>query len=86
VKDTGPVNWLVDDALHMEVPIPVIAQAPMQLFASCDERRNWAHAIAIMRYGFGGHAYGPNRRVATGRQIGRVGGVEPVAAKAPSRE
>ena len=36
VEDTGEVNWLVDDALHMEVPIPVITQSVMQLFASRD--------------------------------------------------
>lgn len=29
VDDTGEVNWLVDDAMHMEVPVPVIAQAVM---------------------------------------------------------
>jgi 6-phosphogluconate dehydrogenase len=28
VDDTGEVNWLVDDALHMEVAIPVIAPSP----------------------------------------------------------
>ena len=31
VEDTGEVNWLVDDALHMEVPIPVITQSVVQL-------------------------------------------------------
>jgi 6-phosphogluconate dehydrogenase len=59
VADTGEVNWLVDDALHMEVPGPVISQAVMQLFASRDEVNNWARAIVMMRHGFGGHAYGP---------------------------
>jgi 6-phosphogluconate dehydrogenase len=29
VDETGEVNWLVDDALHMEVPVPVISQAVM---------------------------------------------------------
>jgi 6-phosphogluconate dehydrogenase len=38
VEDTGEVNWLVDDALHMETPIPVISQSVMQLFASRDDR------------------------------------------------
>src|SRR3712207_8325111 len=44
----------VDDALHMEVPVPVISQSVMQLFASRDDRKNWARAIAMMRHGFGG--------------------------------
>ena len=34
VEDTGEVNWLVGDAMRMEVSIPVIAQAVMQPFSS----------------------------------------------------
>src|SRR5713226_4564117 len=41
VEDTGEVNWLVDDALHMEVPVPVIAQSVMQLFASRNQKKYW---------------------------------------------
>jgi 6-phosphogluconate dehydrogenase len=73
VDDTGEVNWLVDDALHMEVPIPVISQSVMQLFASRDDRKNWARAIAMMRHGFGGHAYGPSEAVVRERREGRIG-------------
>ena len=54
VEDTGEVNWLVADALRMETPIPVISQAVMLLFASRDDRKNWARAIATRRLGFGG--------------------------------
>jgi hypothetical protein len=35
----GEVNWLVADAMRMEVPIPVIAQCMMQLFASRERGR-----------------------------------------------
>ena len=73
VDDTGEVNWLVDDALHMEVPIPVISQSVMQLFASRDDNKNWARAIAMMRHGFGGHAYGPSEAVVRERREGRIG-------------
>ncbi len=73
VEDTGEVNWLVNDAIRMEVPIPVIAQAVMQLFSSRDEQKNWARAIAMMRHGFGGHAYGPSEPVRRERVEGRVG-------------
>ena len=73
VEDTGEVNWLVNDAMRMEVPIPVIAQAVMQLFTSRDEQKNWARAIAVMRHGFGGHAYGPSEPVRRERVEGRVG-------------
>lgn len=74
VEDTGEVNWLVDDALHMEVSIPVITQSVMQLLASRDDRKNWARAIALMRHGFGGHPFGPAEGIARERRQGRVGG------------
>ena len=74
VEDTGEVNWLVDDALHMEVPVPIISQSVMQLFASRDDEKNWARAIAMMRHGFGGHAYGADEGAARERREGRIGG------------
>lgn len=74
VEDTGEVNWLVDDALRMEVSIPVIAQSVMQLLASRDERKAWARAIAMVRHGFGGHPFGPDERIARERREGQVGG------------
>lgn len=75
VEDTGEVNWLLADALRMEVPVPVIAQSVMQLFASRDQRRNWARAIVMMRHAFGGHPYGPDESVARERQESRVGDI-----------
>ena len=74
VEDTGEVNWLVDDALHMEVPIPVISQSVMQLFASRDGEKTWARSIAMMRHGFGGHPYGPSEAEVRERREGRIGG------------
>ena len=74
VEDTGEVNWLVADALRMETPIPVIAQSVMQLFASRDDQRNWARAVAMMRHGFGGHPYGPSEPIVDERRRGQVGG------------
>ncbi|MFO7962971.1 MAG: NADP-dependent phosphogluconate dehydrogenase [Desulfobacterales bacterium] len=74
VEDTGEVNWLIDDAMHMEVPVHVIAQAAMQLFASRDDRQCWARAIAMMRHGFGGHPYGPDDAIRKERRKGRIGG------------
>ena len=75
VEDTGEVNWLVADALRMELPIPVISQSVMQLFASRDEKKGWARAIAMMRHGFGGHPYGPSEPVRRERTEGRVGDI-----------
>ncbi len=74
VEDTGEVNWLVDDALHMEVPIPVITQSVVQLVASRDADRDSARAVAMMRHGFGGHPYGTDAGIAHERHTGRVGG------------
>ena len=74
VEDTGEVNWLVDDALHMEVPIPVITQAVVQLLASRDRQNEAARAVAMMRHGFGGHPYGADAGIARERHTGRVGG------------
>src|SRR5688500_1742759 len=73
VEDTGEVNWLVGDAMRMEVPVPVIAQSVMQLFASRDDRKHWARAIAMMRHGFGGHPFGPHEAEQRERREGRVG-------------
>jgi len=74
VEDTGEVNWLVDDALHMEVPVPVISQSVMQLFASRDTEKTWARSIAMMRHGFGGHPYGKGAAKVRERREGRIGG------------
>jgi 6-phosphogluconate dehydrogenase len=73
IEDTGEVNWLVDYALRMEVPVPVIAQSVMQLFASRDREKDWARAIVMMRHGFSGHPFGPEQRIARERREGRVG-------------
>lgn len=75
IEDTGEVNWLLADALRMEVPTPVIAQSLMQLFASRDDRKNWARAIVMMRHGFGGHPYGPQESIERERREGRVGDI-----------
>jgi 6-phosphogluconate dehydrogenase len=73
VEDTGEVDWLVTDAVRMEVATPVIIQSVLQLFASRDEDRHWARAVAMMRHGFGGHPYGPDADVARERREGRIG-------------
>jgi 6-phosphogluconate dehydrogenase len=85
IEDTGEVNWLVADALRMEVPVPVIAQSVMQLFASRDERKTWARAIVMMRHGFGGHPFGPQESIARERREGRVGEIFRPSAS-PTRE
>ena len=51
----------------------MISQAVMQLFASRDEKKLWARAIAMMRHGFGGHSYGTDAATIRERREGRVG-------------
>jgi 6-phosphogluconate dehydrogenase len=34
IEDTGEVNWLVQDAINKEIPIPIISQSVMELFKS----------------------------------------------------
>ncbi|HYX05624.1 MAG TPA: decarboxylating 6-phosphogluconate dehydrogenase [Bacteroidales bacterium] len=72
VEDTGEVNWLVNDAMNMEVSTPVIAQSVMQLIASRDDENRWAKAIAMMRHGFGQHPFGPDESIAKEREEGRL--------------
>lgn len=72
IEDTGEVNWLVQDALHMEVPIPVITQSVIQLLASRDSEKTWAKAIAMMRHGFGGHPFGEDGNLKALRKNSRV--------------
>jgi 6-phosphogluconate dehydrogenase len=86
VEDTGEVNWLVADALRMEVPVPVIAQSVMQLFASRDERKNWAKAIVAMRHEFGGHPHGRDADIAKERQESRVGEIYRPRTSKPGSE
>ena len=74
VEDTGEVNWLVNDALKMEVSIPVISQSVMQLINSRDDEKYWARAIAMMRHGFGGHPFGSDKGIVRERREGQVGG------------
>lgn len=73
IEDTGEVNWLISDAMKMEVPVPVMAQSVMQLFNSRSQKPDWAKAIAMMRHGFGEHPFGKDEAIRKERQHGRVG-------------
>ncbi|HEY9885707.1 MAG TPA: hypothetical protein V6C96_00460, partial [Vampirovibrionales bacterium] len=68
IEDTGEVNWLVEDSLKMEVPIPVISQSVMELFKSREQSSAAYQAIALMRRGFGGHPLGEDKKIKEERQ------------------
>lgn len=73
VEDTGEVNWLVSDALRLEVPLPVITQSVIELFRSRDKSRIDYRSIALMRHGFGGHPFGPKEELRFERSHSRIG-------------
>lgn len=72
IEDTGEVNWLVSDALHLEVPVPIISQSVMELFRSRDKEGNDYKAVAMMRHGFGGHPFGESSYHKMERVISRI--------------
>jgi 6-phosphogluconate dehydrogenase len=72
VEDTGEVNWLVQEAIEKEIPLPVITQSVMELFKSRTKENDAARAIAIMRHGFGGHPYGKSEYIAKERKTSRI--------------
>ncbi|MEJ6980130.1 phosphogluconate dehydrogenase (NAD(+)-dependent, decarboxylating) [Pedobacter sp. P351] len=76
IEDTGEVNWLVADAMRMEVPVPVIAQSVMQLFASRNSQCISDKAIAMMRKGFGGHPFGSDAGIQYERKFGKTENIE----------
>ena len=72
IEDTGEVNWLVQEAIQKEIPLPVITQSVIELFKSRKKENDAARAIAIMRHGFGGHPYGKNQYIANERKTSRI--------------
>src|SRR3990167_5642125 len=74
VDDTGEVNWLVDDAMHMEVALPSITAAVFQCMTSRDSNKYAFKTVAMLRNIYGGHAYGHSKVSSAERYQGREGG------------
>jgi 6-phosphogluconate dehydrogenase len=72
VEDTGEVDWLIQDAINKEIPIPVISQSVMELFKSRAKDSDAYKAIALMRHGFGGHPFGKDQYIAQERKTSRI--------------
>lgn len=72
IEDTGEVNWLVQDAINKEIPIPVISQSVMELFKSRMKESNAYKSVALMRHGFGGHPFGKDDRIIEERKTSRI--------------
>jgi 6-phosphogluconate dehydrogenase len=71
IEDTGEVNWLVQDAINKEIPIPVISQSIMELFKSRMTESEAYKSIALMRHGFGGHPFGRDEGIIKERKTSR---------------
>ena len=72
IEDTGEVNWLIQDAVNKEIPIPVISQSVMELFKSRIKDSDTYKSVALMRHGFGGHPFGKDDYIAKKRETSRV--------------
>jgi len=72
IEDTGEVNWLVQDAINKEIPIPVIAQSVMELFKSRSIQSDTYKSIALMRHEFGGHPFGKDEGIIKERKTSRI--------------
>jgi 6-phosphogluconate dehydrogenase len=72
IEDTGEVDWLIQDAINKEIPIPVICQSVMELFKSRTKDSGTYRAIALMRHGFGGHPFGKDDYIAKERKTSRI--------------
>src|SRR5919108_2337907 len=67
IEDTGEVDWLVQEAINKEVPIPVICQSVMELFKSRSKESDTYRAVELMRHGFGGDPFGKDEYIAKER-------------------
>lgn len=72
IEDTGEVDWLVQDAINREIPIPIILQSITELFKSRYSQNDTYKAIALMRHGFGGHPFGADKYIANERKTSRI--------------
>ncbi|MCF7925614.1 MAG: 6-phosphogluconate dehydrogenase (decarboxylating), partial [Candidatus Izimaplasma sp.] len=55
IDDSGEGKWTIEEALNLEVSVPVIAQALFTRYKSRDEDTFAEKLIAAMRNEFGGH-------------------------------
>lgn len=56
IHSSGEGQWTVQEALKMQVPVPVIAQSLMVRYSSMDKEKYGEKVAASLRNSFGGHA------------------------------
>src|SRR3989442_5324998 len=62
VEDSGEGRWMVEEAMHLGVPAPVITLSLLARFRSHQQESFGAKVIAALRNEFGGHAGRTPRR------------------------
>ena len=62
IDDSGEGKWMVQEALNLEVAIPVIAQSLFTRYKSRDNLKFSEKVVAAMRNEFGGHAVYKKRK------------------------
>jgi len=56
VEDSGEGRWTVEEAMHLDVPAPIITLSLLSRFRSRQDESFAAKVIAALRAEFGGHA------------------------------
>jgi 6-phosphogluconate dehydrogenase len=80
--DSGEGKWTVEEALALDVPMPVISASLFARFASRQEVSPTMQAVAALRGGFGGHQV---MTIAEGKAL-RAANAEKVATTAAQKK
>ena len=55
IHSSGEGQWTVQEALKLQIPVPVIAQSLMTRYSSMDKDKYGEKVVSSLRYAFGGH-------------------------------
>ena len=55
VADSGEARWALREAVDLDIPVPILANALFERFSSRNEEKYGDKILAIMRNAFGGH-------------------------------
>ncbi len=81
--DSGEGKWTVEEAIALDVPMPVISASLFARFASRQETSPTMQAVAALRGGFGGHQV---MTIEEGDALRRANGSKAPAAKKAAKK
>lgn len=55
IEETDELNWLINDAIEMEISVPVISQAVTQFFAAPEREKYWIRVFKMMLHELRGY-------------------------------